>query len=224
GIGFVPRDSALGRALGFIGGPVIMATAALFYRFISRRMDAALRDEREPAPAKATVASTLAFVGLGVLAALLGSLGLGMLMEALCFPVAEQVGILEIIERARAGEATIELAVLTLAAIVLAPVAEEWLFRGLLFRRLRRIGGNAPAYLLSSVGFAAIHWNPARFVVNLWLGLLFAAVIHRTDRLWAPVLVHMGNNAYASTLLIYVPPPLLRLTRPARGPRGARRH
>jgi membrane protease YdiL (CAAX protease family) len=80
-------------------------------------------------------------------------------------------------------------------------VTEEWLFRGLLFRRVSMRSGRALAYGISALAFAAIHDNPAGFVVYLWLGVVFAAVLERTGRLWAAVAVHMGNNAYVLAML-----------------------
>ncbi|MEO1065588.1 MAG: CPBP family intramembrane glutamic endopeptidase, partial [Actinomycetota bacterium] len=81
----------------------------------------------------------------------------GELAALVGFPVEEQQAILDIIASAKDRGAWIEIAVLGTAAVVLAPAAEEWLFRGLMFRRLLQVSGRPEAYVLSSVLFAAMH-------------------------------------------------------------------
>jgi membrane protease YdiL (CAAX protease family) len=91
--------------------------------------------------------------------------------------------------------------------ILSAPLAEEILFRGILFRRLAVLGGLAPALLISSVLFAAIHvpywWlahamPPIRMAGQLVQLALFGALLgwlyHRTQSFWTPLLVHAINN------------------------------
>lgn len=208
GLGVVPTGDAA-RWFGFVGGPAITAIAALFYRFTVRRMDEraepaerASLDERLALP-RARWVPSLAGLGLGMAIALGGSVVLGWLMEAIGVPVQEQIGIQRIVDAARRGEAVFEFGMLVVAAVLFAPLAEEWLFRGLLFRRIRAVGSRPIAYGLSALGFAAIHTNPAGFVIYLWLGLVFAFVYERTGRLWVPIGVHMGNNAVALVGLLY---------------------
>jgi membrane protease YdiL (CAAX protease family) len=91
---------------------------------------------------------------------------------------------------------------LAVSAVVLAPLAEESLFRGLLFRRILERVGPWPAYVVSALAFAAIHGNLAGLVIYVWLGLVFAETLRRTGRLWTAIVVHMGNNAFALSLLV----------------------
>jgi membrane protease YdiL (CAAX protease family) len=82
-------------------------------------------------------------------------------------------------------------------------VAEEWLFRALLLRRLLAHVGRPFAYGASALGFAAIHGNPAGFVVYVWLGLVFAVAMERTGKVASPITVHLTNNAFAFALLLF---------------------
>jgi hypothetical protein len=204
--GIVPDTGPGARAFGFIAGPTVTAIAAVFYAFVSRT----LRDSVEPAlpepdpMPRAGMGRCAAWVFIGAGAALVGSFAVGFIMDGLGFPVEEQSGILEITRAARRGEATLEAAVLIVSAAVLAPLAEEGLFRGMLFRRIRRAGGRPLAFALSAVAFAVIHTNPAGFVVYLWLGLVFAYILERTGRLWTAVAVHGLNNAVALVALLLV--------------------
>lgn len=91
---------------------------------------------------------------------------------------------------------------LGVGAVVLAPITEEWLFRGLLFRRLWHHGVPITAYLLPAVVFSLIHFNPTGLLTYLWLGVVFAHAYRLTGRLWIAMLVHFGNNAFTFTLLL----------------------
>lgn len=79
-------------------------------------------------------------------------------------------------------------------AVAFAPLAEEYFFRGLLFRTLDREWGGWRALIGSTAFFTLYHpplsWIPA-FVVGLTCALLFK----KYGRLLPCVLLHMVNNA-----------------------------
>lgn len=196
-------------ALMLAGAGVMTAVAALFYGKVGPRWSEAVEETGEPdpdppklaVPRATTPAAIAGTIAMGVLVALLGSVLLGWLFEWLGLVVKEQARVLEIVGGAQANGFGAEAIMLVVAALLLAPVTEEWLFRGLLFRRVAVRSGRTLAYGLSGLAFAAIHDNPAGFVVYLWLGMVFAAVLERTGRLWAAVAVHVGNNAYVLAML-----------------------
>lgn len=200
------------EALMLGAAPVMTALAALFYSRIGPRWTEAVEDVGEPdpdppvpvAPRATGPVAVAGTIVTGVLAALLGSVALGWLFERIGLQVQEQSRVLEIIEATRTDGFGAVAIMLVVSALLLAPVAEEWLFRGLLFRRVSARSGRALGYGISALAFAAIHGNPAGFVVYLWLGLVFAAVLERTGRLWAAVAVHMGNNGYVLAVLFAV--------------------
>jgi len=85
---------------------------------------------------------------------------------------------------------------LVLFAVVLAPAAEEALFRGVLFQELEKRTGLAMAYVGNALAFAAAHGIPALiplyFAYGLVLthafrggGYLFAALLHGVNNLLA---------------------------------------
>lgn len=95
------------------------------------------------------------------------------------------------------------LAFLTL--VVAAPVAEEILFRGYLYGKLRK---NAPMWLSSlvtSILFGAIHgqWNVAVDVFAL--SMVLCALREVTGSIWAGILLHMLKNGIAFYLLFINP-------------------
>ena len=81
-------------------------------------------------------------------------------------------------------------------AAVLAPLAEEFLYRGILLRSLLKRVGTTSALLLSSALFAGVHYTvepqatPSLFV----LGMALAYTAYRTRSLVAPVVIHALFN------------------------------
>ena len=88
--------------------------------------------------------------------------------------------------------------------LLLAPISEELVYRGLIFGSLHS-HSRAAAYILSSVVFASIHvlgYLGSQDLLQLGLcflqyipaGLTLAWVYDRTGTIWAPVLLHMTIN------------------------------
>ncbi len=75
-------------------------------------------------------------------------------------------------------------------ACVMAPCTEELLFRGLLFGWLRYKFGSLPAILISSVIFAAWHFDLNGFVQYFLLGIVLSTVYNRTRNLWISIMIH----------------------------------
>jgi len=85
-----------------------------------------------------------------------------------------------------------------LLACVVGPIAEEFLFRGVLYPTLRAtLRGQASfpvAMVVSGVLFALIHTNVLGFLPITMLGCLLAYVYERTGSLFAPMAVHITHN------------------------------
>jgi membrane protease YdiL (CAAX protease family) len=83
---------------------------------------------------------------------------------------------------------------LLISAVLIAPFAEEFLFRGMLFRALDKEWGGWKALLGSSAFFAIYHPPMAWLPVGL-MGLLNAWLFKKTGRLAPCVILHMVYNA-----------------------------
>jgi len=81
-----------------------------------------------------------------------------------------------------------------LSTIALAPVAEELLFRGVLYGALAR-RGHRTAFLVTVAVSALAHWPPTRILGALPGVLLFTWLRQRTDRLAPSVIAHALYNA-----------------------------
>ena len=89
---------------------------------------------------------------------------------------------------------------LFIAVAVLAPVGEEYLFRGLLFRSLEREWGLGRAVLGSACFFAIYHQPYAWLPVGL-VGVASALLFRRTGHLAPSVVLHMAYNAVVVWML-----------------------
>jgi membrane protease YdiL (CAAX protease family) len=104
-----------------------------------------------------------------------------------------------------ASPTVLSVVVLTLAAVVLAPVAEELMFRGLLLRSFMRRMCFWPAALVSSLLFALFHVHQVDTLLGAVtlalsvgaLGLGNCFVVRMTGRLAPAIMVHATYNALA---------------------------
>ena len=87
-------------------------------------------------------------------------------------------------------------------AVVLAPFAEEALFRGILLPLLvRRIGPGA-GLALTAIGFAAVHADLGTFAALALFSVALSLAYARTGTLWVPVGMHALFNAANLALLL----------------------
>lgn len=80
-------------------------------------------------------------------------------------------------------------------AVIIAPLAEELLFRGLLYRFLKSRMSARWAMVASSVCFGAIHFNVSSFIPLTFFGMVLVRAYERTGSLKVPILMHALFNA-----------------------------
>ena len=180
------------NALGLLG---------LWIGFVAAIGFARTRGELEDMPHQWSFrASDVLYVALGVGAKLLVDLlYLPFHAKSLDKPVTHLFG-------GATGATFVLLCVLTTIG---APIIEEWLFRGVLFRALdsgfsdvMRRGGTVVAALLSACIFGLAHEEPLQFVGLALLGVILAVVVKRTQRLVPSIITHASFNAVALVSLI----------------------
>ena len=86
---------------------------------------------------------------------------------------------------------------------VLAPVAEEYLFRGLLWNFLDWVFNKNIAYLLTTILFCLAHIEILHIVSILPLSLFFGWLRYRAGNIYLPILAHIVNNILATIIFIY---------------------
>lgn len=90
------------------------------------------------------------------------------------------------------------------AVVLVAPIAEEVFFRGVVFNAWLREGGRRWAFIGSAVLFAAIHLSLVSLVPILLLGLALAWVYERTGNLIAPIVMHAVSNGISVSIALLV--------------------
>ena len=87
-------------------------------------------------------------------------------------------------------------------AVLLAPVAEEMMFRGILYPVIKQVGYPRLALWGTSLLFAAVHLNAVTFVPLTVLALVLTALYERTNNLLAPIAAHLLFNALNFGMLL----------------------
>ncbi|MCX6904203.1 MAG: CPBP family intramembrane metalloprotease, partial [Verrucomicrobia bacterium] len=90
-------------------------------------------------------------------------------------------------------------------AMLLAPVAEEMLFRGILYPTLKQSGHRQLAMWVTSMLFASTHTNLMAFVPLTFLALVLTWLYERTGNLLAPIATHVLFNTVNFALLVIQP-------------------
>jgi membrane protease YdiL (CAAX protease family) len=85
-----------------------------------------------------------------------------------------------------------------LAVVIMIPIAEELLFRGILQGEIRRVAPAWLAVLLSAVAFALFHIMPFQIAFVILPGLVLALVYELTRNLLIPIFMHMVYNFFGS--------------------------
>lgn len=119
--------------------------------------------------------------------------------EKLGFPPEDQAAV-EMLLGAKGGWVT---AYFGLFAIVIAPVAEEFVFRGLLFPFVKQLGFPKLAWFGVSALFALIHLNLPTFVPLFVFALALTWLYERTDNLLAPITAHALFNATNFMMILW---------------------
>lgn len=80
-----------------------------------------------------------------------------------------------------------------ISIVILAPVLEEVVFRGLLLQRWQRKWDIKYAVLLSSFLFGIVHPDPVGAIA---FGIAMCVLYLRTQSLWVPIICHSVNNLF----------------------------
>lgn len=92
------------------------------------------------------------------------------------------------------------IALMAVAAVIVAPLAEEVVFRGYLYPAAKRFCGPAGAVVFSSLVFAAAHGSIVALAPLFILAVLLCLIYEFTGSLWACISVHFLFNAATVTI------------------------
>lgn len=91
-----------------------------------------------------------------------------------------------------------------LSALILAPIIEEIVYRGLIFKIFSKASNPAIAIVMSALFFGIAHWNPLQSSYAFLVGLVLAYSYYKTKSIWVPIFLHCSYNSapiFTSSLL-----------------------
>ncbi|MGH9281658.1 MAG: lysostaphin resistance A-like protein, partial [Acidimicrobiales bacterium] len=141
-------------------------------------------------------------IGLGVLAGVVGQLVVVPLLYlpldllGFDFDVSEEAR--DVLDRASGPG----LALLAVCIVIVAPIAEELFFRGLLLRAAERRFGGGPAVAVSAVVFGLTHFQPLQLMGLVAFGVVLGVLARRSGRLGSALVAHVAFNATTVALLV----------------------
>lgn len=137
------------------------------------------------------VPRALLFGAVGFVVAFIGAAVVG-------FPVEQQFGV-DPTQQALSESATEPglFPLVFLSGIIIAPIAEEIVFRGYMYKAFRDRFKPAYAIILSAALFSIIHLEWRAALSLFVIGVVLAYVYEKTGNLMAPITVHILNNAVA---------------------------
>lgn len=81
-------------------------------------------------------------------------------------------------------------------SVVLAPIVEEVVFRGILFPAISRRYGTIMGVIVSSLVFTLVHINPIQMLSVLPLGIYLAIMYRRTGSIYPGMILHATWNLF----------------------------
>lgn len=83
---------------------------------------------------------------------------------------------------------------------IAAPLIEEILFRGLIFRELERKTTMKLTIIVQALLFGIYHLNLAHSTMAAVMGIFLGLSLYWTESIWAPILIHLINNLLSAGL------------------------
>lgn len=91
-----------------------------------------------------------------------------------------------------------------LSVIVIAPIIEEWVFRGILLKSLLTRLSNNKSLLISSVLFGLIHINPVQIIGAIGLGYFYGYIYIKYKSVSNVVILHCLANLIGFISMMYI--------------------
>ena len=142
----------------------------------------------------------------GLVAWVIGGLGIGLMLVITgtlvsAIVIGENTSTQSALELFSANRSVEVRAALAIAAVVFAPIFEEIIFRGFLYRNMRDILGKTPAMFLTGFLFALVHLDLNLLFPLTGLGFTLCLLFERSGSLLVPILVHAAWNLAQLVLL-----------------------
>lgn len=102
------------------------------------------------------------------------------------------------------GGDPVAIGILIIFAVIVAPLVEEIIFRGCIYRFLKGKTTLVAAQVISGLFFAMVHVNLMSFVPLIVVGYLLAVVYEKSGNILVPILFHAFFNGFSLIMLLIV--------------------
>lgn len=86
---------------------------------------------------------------------------------------------------------------------IIGPILEEFIYRGILYNKLKEFNSNRTSIVISSVIFGLIHINPIKIIYTFILGIILAKIYEKKKTLKAPIITHISFNLTAILVMLF---------------------
>jgi len=90
-----------------------------------------------------------------------------------------------------------------LAAIIGAPISEEFLYRGVIFQSVSPRVTPWWGAVISAGLFALAHLSVGALIPIFCIGLIFSRALYKSENLWVPIGAHMGFNSVGYVVTLF---------------------
>ena len=88
---------------------------------------------------------------------------------------------------------------------IITPIAEELLFRGLVYNTLLKSFPILPTIFIQAFLFGICHGNIIQCIYTTFLGIVFGYLIYKTKSLYSSIIAHISNNLTAIIVFNFLP-------------------
>jgi len=87
-----------------------------------------------------------------------------------------------------------------ISVVIVAPFAEEFLFRGIIYKTLNKNISVVWSIIIQALLFGVFHANLIQGAYATLMGILFGYATYKTKSLWPAIIMHITNNLSASLM------------------------
>jgi membrane protease YdiL (CAAX protease family) len=143
-----------------------------------------------------------ALFGVGFI---LPAFGLHYISQTVLTQLGHEPVVQQAVQMVMATEHPVEVGLQIVSVVIMAPIAEELLFRGILFNTIKHAGYPLAGMFASAALFALVHGSMALMLPLFVMGFALAWVYEKSGSIIAPIVMHATFNAINFTFLKMAP-------------------
>ena len=140
-------------------------------------------------------------IGLGT--AGFGNILLGMVINLLGEENPMVQNSYDMLNSAFSSNTTFQMIIQILVVVIIAPVVEEYLFRGYVFTECKKVYSLITSVILNGLLFGVFHMNLLQGINTFFFGIVLSLIYYHRSNIKDNILVHMTNNAAAILPVVF---------------------